>query len=525
MTRATTRAATRMWACLGLTGLLTAGALVACSSDEPARQAETVVAPTTASSPFTLDAPGNLEVVDAGVGTEAPDWGLDCCGTQEPFTVLSPDGSMSGSGVVIVSTTGFAEYQGQLDQTSAGYFNEITSAEPVDGHPARFSPGVPADGARPERWADLVVAFDEDLALRVTTASATQADLIEIYRATRPSTDHLEPPTVVDPPDDLRPVGSVAPDLGMALRGNQSLDPDRVIGSVRSHVVVLRSSGAEIKVTTLPGTAVDLDAVAGLGRVPPGNYDGIEVAERNVDGRPGRLLSFDWGGGKVRAVAAETAWGDVVVASAQGAKVPSDDQMVALAASVREADEPAWEELVVDAYGGPGLNPDPGRSELARGQADGVDWLLQTGPRETGTGPEDDVDALGLPVDPDGRPDPCLKLQDGKHACARGSAGDADTEIQASDSSGAAESDGLAPFMIITIRTSGSSVRVTTPEGEHVTADLVDLPSGDRKTAVVFPIGANTFTTCDPLSGDPPRRLRIEVLDADGQVTGCTGNS
>lgn len=121
-----TRSATPARAWLGGTMLLVAGALSSCTSDEPGRQAETAVAPSTTSSPFTVDAPQGFEVVDAGVGTEAPDWGLDCCGTQEPFTVLSPDGSMSGPGVVVVSTTGFGEYQGQLDQAGAGYFDEIT---------------------------------------------------------------------------------------------------------------------------------------------------------------------------------------------------------------------------------------------------------------------------------------------------------------------------------------------------------------------------------------------------------------
>ncbi len=65
--------------------------------------------------------PDGFHLVVAGKGTQYQNWGSDSLGTHEPFTVLSPDGKATGPEVVVVSATGFAGYEGELAQASAGY--------------------------------------------------------------------------------------------------------------------------------------------------------------------------------------------------------------------------------------------------------------------------------------------------------------------------------------------------------------------------------------------------------------------
>ncbi|MEJ7584530.1 MAG: hypothetical protein WKF43_10705 [Acidimicrobiales bacterium] len=129
--------------------------------------------------------PAGYELVTAGRGTELQEWGEDCCGTAEPFTVLAPPGEGTESAeAIVVSVTGFAGYEGGLDQASSGYsVEERSETFTVDGQEAIFTPAETSS-----EWADLVVARGDDLAVRVAGRNASRSRLVEVLDRVRPPT-------------------------------------------------------------------------------------------------------------------------------------------------------------------------------------------------------------------------------------------------------------------------------------------------------------------------------------------------
>ena len=110
-------------------------------------------------------------------------WGSDDFGSTEPFTVLAPAGAGPESpDAVVVSTTGFAGYQGGLDQAAASYSARLRSEElDVDGRRAIYTPRQ--SGEEDLVWADLVAEQRSGGAIRVTSRTDSRRTLLDVLGA------------------------------------------------------------------------------------------------------------------------------------------------------------------------------------------------------------------------------------------------------------------------------------------------------------------------------------------------------
>jgi hypothetical protein len=199
-----------------------------------------------------------------------------------------------------------------------------------------------------------------------------------------------------------------------------------------------------------------------------------------------------------------------VVVAASGSVMPAVRDLVDLAGSVRPADEAEWEAFLLEARGAQGPSPDPGAVEIARGQAGGVDWLLQTTDSESASILTPDA-VTGR------RPDACLVVSNGQRVCAHDGYRDvADTSLAIMRAPDPA-APSLPSFMLVTTTVEGAKLRVPSSTGP-VTADLHPLPDGGR-VAVVFTEEMDTAWCTDGTSPGP----RLEVLDAADKVIDCLG--
>ena len=160
----------------------------------------------------------------------------------------------------------------------------------------------------------------DDLAVRVTSHQATRAELVDILRRVRPSTEHVAAPSVPDPPAGLRVIGSVDADaviaLGAYVQGNSYLG-----GLPDSHVAGW-IDGHRITVLTLPGQAADVDALPGIARflraVP------TVIHHTSVGANKALVLEFGYtrkDNRTTHAVVTRSAWGDLLVVTAQGSQI------------------------------------------------------------------------------------------------------------------------------------------------------------------------------------------------------------
>lgn len=468
------------------------------------------VGTTTASSPFTVahEPPGH-RLVQAGRGTLTQTWSSDSFGDDEPVTVLAPPGAgPDGPEVVQVSSTGFEGFQGGLAQASAGYTGGESESFELDGRPAIYTPGRPGEDAP----ADLVVVAGDDLAIRVQSREATRDELVAVARLVEPGDDHLLAPAVPDPPGDLEVLGWADADVAVTLATPPMPSSEALPSGERAHTAVWARGApgsawtpedGTVTVSTLPGQALDLDAVAaGLHRH---EYLGEpQVTSRAVDGRPGVVLELTGnpeadGYGALRAVLTSTPDGDLLVVVAHGAELVAADELVAVAASVGPATPEAWDATVLQARGGPGLHPDDGAVELARGTAGDVEWLLQSrvddGTVDDRLSSSEDLDTTGQHV-----VDPCLKLAGGERACPTGTSESYGADgIVTVSSAPPSESDtgGAFPgFVLVTTDSPAATMRVHTGDGP-VDVPLATLPGGVRRAAVlVTESDLGVFVSC-----------------------------
>lgn len=352
--------------------VLALAALVACTDDGDAGATSSELPPPTSvpapdpSSPFAVAAPPpGFDLVSAGVGASAPDWGEDSFGTTQPVTVLAPGGDVTDPGIVVVSVTGYIGYQGGLDQAAGASNDDDLRSVEVGGRPARFLPAGDRDQNAATEWAVLTVARGEeedDLAVQVTARDATLDELAAV-EARVAFAGREQGPVVEDPPDGLEVVGSGGTDAVLATYASGSRDAGYVPGSERDHVAVWRSGAVGLAVVTLPGASLD---PAGLPGLMAGASDDIEVSEVDVDGRPGIAVAgstrFAPDALSARWVAVTTDWGDTlfVLAGIDGdgfggapdaALLPSVEDLVAVAASVSPADDATWDAFVATVTG------------------------------------------------------------------------------------------------------------------------------------------------------------------------------
>ncbi|MFP3901465.1 MAG: hypothetical protein ACLFXM_11475 [Acidimicrobiia bacterium] len=486
------------------------------------------VGTSTESSPFAVTRePEGYRLVQAGRGGHPQTWSSDSFGDDEPVTVLAPPGAaVGGRDAVRVSLTGFEGFQGGLDQASAGYPQGNGEHFELDGRPAIYTPGQ-SEGGQQAR-ADLVVVAGDDLAIRVTAHGATRDELADIARRVEPGHDHLLAPSVPDPPGDLEVIGWADADVAITLLNRPLAGSDVLPAGTRAHSAVWAigqpgtpwsPDAGTVAVSTLPGTALDLDALPDSLHTY-GHIGTPEVLARSVDGRPGAVLEWPEGAGlpPFLAVATSTQSRDLVLVVAHGAARPSVDELVAVAASVEPATPEEWDAFVDRAGGGPGLHPDDGAVELARGAAGDTEWLFQArvnadGFARWGTG------SLDVPPE-EHLADPCLKLSTGERSCVTSTSGSPAGRVVIGTARPMALEDGgtFPGFVVVMTTEPAATMRVHPTSGDAVDASLVALPGGRRRAAVVVTSADLGLVAACASDGSPGT---IQLLDRTGQPLPC----
>jgi hypothetical protein len=423
---------------------------------------------------------------------------------------------------VLVSVTGYAGYQGGLDQALSGYPGLEVDELEIDGDEAR--PSVPAmvDELTGERlvWGDLVVAREPDLAVRITSPDATREQLLDMAGRVE-ERGRLVPPFVADPPEGMVVAGWAGTGAVVAFEPWAAPGTDAVPATATTHAAAWVDSevlGSFLVVTTIDAGVVDLAAVPWFHhRWAPWWTEPIHRERQIGDQGAVVLEGFRQGDPSMpdlvpdehhRSVWLASDFGDVVVVAAKGPRVPSEDELVAIASSVEPTDDAGWESFIVEMTGGPGLRPDPSRHELARGQEGDVEWLLQDGPPPGG----DVHPEYGM-----GGVDPCLKLSTRRRACAGAGGGGGSETHYFTDGD-----EGLS-CVVVSTALEGASIRVTTAT-EEVVAPLVEVPAGGVWAGLAFVDDPGT-PACGDVPEPPPHMtlIRIDVLNAAGEPIGCLG--
>jgi hypothetical protein len=342
--------------------------------DEPGDAAEGGYAQDGAAHPFAVgQAPEGYRLAAAGKGTQVQEWGTEM-GFDGAYTVVEVDDRPVVAGVVpwepMESSLEGASFSGDLTP-------ELFALD--DGRPAAYGEGT--DG----QWDDLLIEVGPTEALSIGAERATRRELVGIAEHVVTDGDRAVAPVIDDPPSDWRVLGSVGVDTAIALRAqtypSSNVVPGPVpgygIGWVYTGVNTHEGPSASLSVVVLPGDDADLSALEVAPRRSWGEMPPLE--EVDLNGRPGVLIgSAEQFGGELRSLVTNDASGALVVVTAYGPRMPADDELVTIAESVRPVDPAEWEQIQIAAFGGPELVPDAGESEIARGQADGVEWLLQT---------------------------------------------------------------------------------------------------------------------------------------------------
>jgi hypothetical protein len=295
--------------------------------------------------------PGDLELelIAAGEGGLHIPWGSDDNGTDEPFTVLAPPGAdATDPRAIVVSQTGFADYQGGFSQ-AAGGTDEETRELTVDGRDAIYAPARRGAGPQAE-WADLVVKHGSDLALRAQSRRASREDLVAVLERARPGADRNEAPTVPDPPRGLRVLGSVDARVATALRGEVYVPDGTGPGSAGARGIGWSNGSgvgsSDASVVLLPGDSANLAAIPGYAAFTDWEPD---VRPVQIGGRPGWLLhgtyDEDVALSGYHAIATHTESGDLAL-TVIWSHLVSPAEAVALAESVRPATAAEWDALV-----------------------------------------------------------------------------------------------------------------------------------------------------------------------------------
>ena len=511
----------RLRAMIGVFALGLIGAACGESGPETA-VVEQSQAPGTSSSPITAEVPADWQLVTAGVGTGQQTWGEDCCGSTEPYTVVKVEGE---DRTITVAATGYGEYQGGLAQASSGYMGDITELD-VDGRTALLSLGSedPQPGAPPS---DLVVDVDGDSAIHVMGVGATSEQLVALAANATITDDHRVAPQLEPVPQGFEVVGSVNATAVGLLVGSVSPGTENINGDEATHTLgwTVGPAGppggqATVLLAAVPANSVSLAALEVDVAQSAGSADVTRTADRLSfsieETAPGQAGSLS------RTVVGDTSWGDqlIAVANSRGPKdqLPTLEQLDEVVASTTEADADEWAKLIEDANGGPGLNPDAGQSEVARGEADGIEWLLQTG-------------EPGWISSTDGRigVDECLKLGDGTSACpTSGSASGVEDQVAFTMATGEFGPNKLAFVgMVVANDDPTASLRLTLPDGSTQRADFHPVPGADTRAAVLVGDQPGQFR-CDgpgpqvPVAGDGQSIGSLERLDAKGNSLGCT---
>jgi hypothetical protein len=334
--------------------LIAVGCTGSRDNSQPERPAPLASRP---SKPFSVVAPAGHDLKTAEQGRQYTPWGDDSSGNVDPFTVLSPHGSDASSArAVVVSVTGFAGYEGGLDQASPGGGPGVRSERfKVGGRDAIFTPAQTAKNPSVRRfeWSDLVVARSRDLAVRVRVRGGTKDQLVDIERRVEPRGRTMAP-GVSEPPSGYEVVGSI--DVGAVVAENLDVDTYALTNDAfrtgPGNPVVHRMTwtgadeGSGLALITVPSRLATLSAIPGLVA-----FAGVARERRahqiDVSGRTGVLIEevlpgAPTAGFSQRMLYAETTWGNLIIIVAWGRGTPSGAQLATMAASVTPVAATAW---------------------------------------------------------------------------------------------------------------------------------------------------------------------------------------
>ncbi len=516
-----------------LAAVLTAAVLVvvgcgdATSGDAPRAEAH----------PFAVDpaaVPERYELVALGRGTDEPVWSSET-GSDETLTVVEVDGR-----AVHASIVDWEPMESELKWASRSGDREPEVFTLVDGRPAAFGEGH--DGA----WDDLVIEVGDTEALMIAAQDATRDELVAMVDHVVTDGDRTVAPVVRNAPEGWRVIGSVGMDAAVARsaevrrRSNEVPGPASsfAMGWVDTLPVDHEGPPGSLSVMVLPGDSADLAALrAAAARRSGEQPEDPEPVE--VDGRQGAIVGSSvpfGGGGGVVTLFLESGTGALVVVTATGSRVLSTEELLALGASVHEIDPEQWEAERAATFGGPQLVADDGESEIARGEVDGIEWLLQTSSTARPEGAVGFIgpDSTGLLPPVAVQVDECLKLSTRQRACAGPSIGGAGGSLWVwNDTLPQADGVEFPEFLIVvTPVTSAERVRISAGP-EAIEGALSEVPGGmweqARAGVVVGSLpGGTPIPTCHPAPPDAPAgsdiyAFRIDLLDASGAEVGCVG--
>lgn len=469
--------------------------------------------PGTSSSQISADVPGDWQLVTAGVGASGQSWGSDTTGSIEPYTVVRrPDDDRT----ITVGVTGYEGYQGGLQQATLnalGKPDELT----VDGRRALLSKGSKTWDQDPD-LVDLVVDLDGSSAVRAQGIDASRDELIGLSTlAIIDADDHRVAPRFEELPAGFEVVGSVNATGVLAVQASLNPGTDFVPGDDRTHTLgwtVGPPDAASPRQTAVSVSSIPVDTISldGLALALPGEGRKRRVDPTTVDGRPGLEITETLSGRWVNlTLVTDTGWGDQLVVTAEadlesGVAPPPFEQLTNVATSVGQADDATWGALVEEASGGPGLTPNVGRAEVARGKAGGIEWLLQTAGGASGELTPANIDE-------------CLKLKGGTSACPMNISGSSDGQNGVPLSMGIGElgPDGLR-FAIMVVPAADPAVELRyTKDDTTITAPFQPVGGSDAKVSVLVAERGDRLDCPGP--GDRPGLL--ERYDADGNPLGC----
>lgn len=509
--------------------VLTAGMAALGACGEPGQHAPSGPSADRSSHPFAVDkVDSHYELSVAGRGTDNQQWDYEM-GSDQAYVVVGVDRR-----VVVASVVPWEPMESSLKWASASGDRDPEEFVLDDGRSAAYGEGT--DGG----WDDLVIELGPTEALRIATEDGTRDDLVGFARYLRSDGDAAAAPTVKDPPPAWKVIGSVGADALVAMRAQVYPNSNAVpgptsgysIGWLDTRLPVDNSSLSSLAVMVLPGDSADLEALAVRA---PRYGESNAPAHLKVDGRAALLFdgSAQFGSGQ-RVIVTNDGTGALVVVAAYGEGLPTEQELVTLAGSVQPIDKAEWERFEVEAFGGPGLNPDRGETELARGDADGVAWLMQTSTTELppgATGP--DLDGNVVPLGPRSvRVDECLKLSSRQRSCPQPSGGGRDGSVYLWTSSGSDfDKLGLPEYVMITTSQPAATQMRVTVGSKVVEADVHPVPDGGFDTvgagiAFVELPKATTFPICNPNPPPVPEGMavvRVDLLDGLGNAIGCVG--
>lgn len=452
----------------------------ACGSEEGSGEQRGGDAPAT---PFVIDrVPAGFVAVAAGSGEWEQEWDTDW-GSHEPFVLLG-----NGDRRVKISASG-----------------DRDGGDPPSSEPEGTQPGSGP-------WNVVGRTDDDGIRLQASSTDVDGAELDQLLDAASPE-ERRSAPNVGDLPEGWRVIGGSDADVLLAI--GQAPGPTGAFGVSWRRGDGTAHDAPQLTAVSLPGRAADPEAWTGDLYRPIPWFGDAHGEALSVAGRPAAFVLVDGSeGGPQHVLLTQRDDGSLFVLTSAGSELLSKEQLVEIAMSVRPATDREWEELGWSTWGGPDLHPDDGAVELARGEADGTEWLLQATTAATTHGGRD----LGAPSS-EWHVRTCLKLKDNDVACTSGDAG----EVTWSNDTGA----GFPTFYVVGTSLPGDAVRVTTPSGAS-SGDLHDLPDGSMRVAVVFADPPETWPICSNLEGltgiDEAAlegSVTVDVVDVDGEFVGC----